>query len=232
MNGDPRDPLDDAIAADLGSFAPDDVDANAALAAMRPALRRARSRHRLAVSSGAVGAIVVVLGVGGMLAGRHPSHISVQQHSTSLSVAASTPSTRRVPTTTAPSTTSPTIPFVPPHSTSTSTPPGATPTTQGPGGASGPIAGSTTVPAPTSTTAAPNAPPLTRTYHSTGGSVTVTFENGSLTIDSYTPAAGYQAEVHTDTSDDVEVRFSNGSVEFRIRVRVESGQLTEETTEN
>ena len=232
MNGDPRDPLDDAIAADLGSFAPGDVDANAALAAMRPALRRARSRHRLAVSSGAVGAIVVVLGVGGLLAGRHPSHISVQQHSTTLSVAPSTSSTRRPATTTASSTTSPTIPFVPPQSTSTTAPANATPTTQGPGGASGPVSGSTTVPPPTSTTAASNAPPLTKTYRSTGGRVTVTFDHGSLTLDSYTPAAGYQADVHTNTSDDVEIRFSNDANEFRVRVRVENGQLTEETTQN
>jgi cytoskeletal protein RodZ len=211
MNGDPRDPLDDAIAHDLGSLAPDDIDPDAVLGSMRPALHRARRRRRLAISSTVVGSLVVVLGLGALVTGPGTNdQVDVQGNPTTLP-STSTPTTRQ-PTTTTTSTpgTTPTTP--------------STPTTDdGPG---------TSQPGPDSTTKPPPAAPVTKTYTAIGGRVTVTLANGALTLDSYPPTAGYQAEVHNQDPDDVEVRFSNGDNESRIRVRVQNGTMQPEIDES
>ena len=227
MNGDPRDPLDDAIARDLGAIAPDDLDADAVLGGMRPALHRARARRRLAVASSAVGALVVVLGVGGVLAAQNPGHVKVQGPATTLPVVSTTttrPHTTTTSTTRPPGTTTTTTVTTP----GTGTTPGigttpVTPTTANHGG--------TTQPGSTSTTRPPAAPSTT-TYTSIGGRITVTFANGSLTLDSTHATAGYQTEVHNQAPDDVEVRFNNGSRESRIRLRVKDGVVQKEITEN
>ena len=219
MNGDPRDPLDDAIARDLGALAPDDLDADAVLGSMRPALHRARARRRLAVASSALGAVVVVAGISGLLAGQHSNRVQVEGPSTVPSTL-STSTTRKAGTTTttpprgATTTTTATSP------TAGSTP--ATPTTDDRGG--------TTQPGPGSST--PPAAPSTKTYTAIGGRITVTFARGALTLDSYAASAGYQADVHNQDPDDVEVRFSNGNRESRIRIRVQNGAVQQEITES
>lgn len=211
MNGDPRDPLDDAIAHDLGSLAPDDIDADAVLGAMRPTLHRARARRRLAIASGALGTVVVLVGIVGVLGGQSPGRIDVQGHPTTLPAPSSTSSTTRTSTT-------------PTTRASTSTTTATTPTTDDHAGTSQPGSGSTTTPT--------FAPPSTKTYSSIGGRVTVTFANGALTLDSSMPAAGYQTDVHKQDPDDVEVRFSNANRESRIRIRVQSGAVQKEITES
>jgi len=215
VNDDFRDPIDAAIAHDLKALAPGDLDADAALGALRPALVRARARRRLAVTGGAIGAIALVLGVGGVLTGGHSSHVNVQQRSTTLPATASTPST---PTTRKPALT----PTPTGQSVSTTPAPSVTsatsPAPEHHGGTSTPAPGSTTKPPTTP-------PPSTHTYRSAGGSITITFAHGALTLDSYAPALGYRAEVHTNDPSDVEVRFSNANTEWRIRIRVENGRL-------
>jgi hypothetical protein len=224
VNGDPRDPLDDAIARDLGALAPDDLDADAALGAMRPALRRARTRRRAAVTSSVVGALVVVVGVGVLLAGQGTSRIHVEGPPTTLAPTVVTPSTRKAnPTTTVPPSGGTTTTVTSPSVTTPDTTPG-TPTTGDHGGTSQPTSGST----PTSK---PPAAPSTKTYTSIGGRITVTFANGTLTLDSSHATAGYQTELHKQDPDDVEVRFSSGNRESRIRIRVQNGVVQKEITE-
>jgi cytoskeletal protein RodZ len=178
-------------------------------------MHRARARRRLAVSSGVVGALVVVLGAGALLAGQN-SHLDVRGHPTTLPASSSTSSTLETTTTHLPtgsSTTTPTSPGTP-----------TTPSTDDRGGTSLPGAGSTTTP--------PSAAPVTTTYTAIGGRVTITFARGALTLDSSTPTAGYQVEVHKQDPDDVEVRFSNGSRESRIRIRVQNGAVEKEIVES
>jgi len=214
VNDDFRDPIDAAIAHDLNTLAPDDLDADTALGALRPALSRARARRRLAVTGAAFCAVVVVLGLAGLLGGGRTSHVNVQQRSPTLPITATTPST---PTTLQPSTsTGQPVPASSTPAPSLTTP--TSPATEHGGGPATAGPGSTTRPPVTP-------PPATHTYRSAGGSVTVTFAHGTLTLDSYPPAAGYQAEVHTNDPSDVEVRFANGTTEWRIRVRVENGRL-------
>jgi cytoskeletal protein RodZ len=176
------------------------------------------------VSSSVVGALVVVIGLGGLLAAQSPSHVHVSGHSTTLPIVSTTsrPKTNTTTTTRPPGKTTSTT-------TGTTPSPGTTPTT-----GTTPTAdnhGGTTQPGPGATTPPPAAPSTT-TYTSNGGRITVTFANGSLTLDSSTPSAGYQTDVHNDAPDDVEVRFDNGSRESRIRIRVQDGAIQKEITEN
>lgn len=225
MNGDPRDPLDDAIARDLGSLAPEDLDVDAVLGGMRPALHRARARRRLAVSSGVVGALVVVLGLGGLFAAQRPGRVRVEGHPTTLPGVSTTSTSPKSSTTTtrppgkATSTTTATTPGTTPGTGATP----VTPTSQGHSGTTQPGTGSTKP---------PPAAPSTTTYRSIGGSITVAFANGALTLDSSKASAGYQTDVHNQDPDDVEVRFNNGTREYRIRVRVQNGVVQKEITEN
>lgn len=227
MNDDFRDPLDDAIAHDLAPLAPDDIDADAALGALRPALQRARARRRLAVASSAFGAIVLVLGVGGLVAGSRTSHVNVQSPTTTLSPT-STPTTHKVRPTTTTTTHNPTSTTDGGHTSSTTPKTPVTPSTTkaGNSGASGPSGSSG---GESTTTTAPEAK---HTYTSTGGTLTITFAHGQITLDSYAAKPGYQSEVHTNKPDDIELRFTGAGHESRIRVRVQNGQLSKTVEEN
>jgi cytoskeletal protein RodZ len=226
------DPRDDDLARGLRGLAPSEfeLDADQTLGSMRPALRRARVRRRLAVSTSVLG-VLAVLSAGAVVVQDHStSHVNIESH---------TPSSVPTPTKT-PVSTSPGV------STTTKSPltttPTTRPTTTNGNGLVGPLPTSTSPPTtPTShddhggTTTPPSTapvPPATKTYTSIGGRVTIRFANGRLTLVSYTPSAGYTTEVHTNTPTDIELRFSNGGSESRIRVRVQDGQLRPEITEN
>ena len=81
---------------------------------------------------------------------------------------------------------------------------------------------------PPATAASPA--PADHTYPSDGGTVTVRFASGALSIVSTTPAPGYTEERHDTGPNRVEVRFRNADGEWRIRVDVVDGALSEETT--
>ena len=229
------DPRDDELARGLRGLAPSEfeLDAGQTLGSMRPALRRARVRRRLAVSTSVLG-VLVVLSAGAVVVQDHStSHVNIESHTPS-----SVPTPTKTPVSTPPgvsTTTTPkspltTTPTTRPSTTNgngvvgprptTSAPPPTTPTSHGDHG------GTTTPPS-----TAP-APPATKTYTSAGGRATIRFANGRLTLVSYTASAGYTTEVHTNTPTDIELRFSNGGSESRIRVRVQDGQLRPEITEN
>ena len=239
------DPRDETLARGLSALAPSefDLDADRTLGSMRPALQRARTRRRLAVSTSVLG-VLVVLGAGAVVVqDQSESHVNIQgptQTSVSTPSKTSTSVHPRVTT----STTSG------PHDTTpTTTPADHTSTTRSSGGVTGGTPGTTprSTPASGSTpdghgggnsgggnnqTTTTVAAPSTETYTSAGGRATVRFANGKLTLVSYTAAAGYTPEVHTNTADDVEVRFSNDTTEWRIRVRVQDGRVESEIKEN
>ena len=240
MGDDPRDPLDETLARGLGALAPSEfeLDADRALGAMRPALRRARTRRRVAASTSVLGVFVLVAAGAAVLQHHPDSRIKVQSH------APSTPSTIAVPR--PPAThalrsdpTSTTKPSVSP----TSTAPNVMPTTAPAAHTTLPVvAPTTTLRPPTGTTAPARghggstttttiaAAPATTPYSSTGGRVTITFANGRLTLDTYRATAGYSAEVHTNTPSEIEVRFTSNADGHgsRIRVRVQDGHVQPE----
>jgi hypothetical protein len=221
MSSEDRDDLDRALAAGLRGLVPDagdTDDADGALAAMRPRLRRARNQRRMVRASAMVGGFVAMGSAAFALAGPSTHHASVSVASlpstTRGAVTATTSTTRTPATTVAPSKPSSTTVTLPERPT-------GRPAVAGGGGPS---------PAPslpsgaTTTTVAPSE---LHTYHSVGGTVTVRFSGGRLTLVSYGAAPGYAAEVHSNDPDDVEVRFS-GPEDRRIRIRVEEGHLTAE----
>ncbi len=93
-----------------------------------------------------------------------------------------------------------------------------------------------TPPAPTTPTVPddstpPPAAPTPQTFSSAGGSISVTFADGALTLNRVSPADGFTSQVHDDDADRVEVRFFDAQgKEWRIRVEVEGGALTQEIT--
>jgi hypothetical protein len=229
MNDD-LDPLDETLAHGLRALAPSEfeLDADAALGSMRPALHRARARRRLAVSTSALGALAVVVVGAAALRQGPTSRVNIRQRTRPTASALVHPSTTRVPVTT----TQPAIPAIttPDHVPSTTrpdrqpsgslpTPTVTTPTTTKT--TTPPSRGATTTTAPTL---------VTKTYAAHGGHMTITFVSGRLTLDSYAPAAGYQSDLHKNTTNDIEIRFSKGNLESRIRIRVENGRLSSEIT--
>jgi hypothetical protein len=75
------------------------------------------------------------------------------------------------------------------------------------------------------------AAPVTQTFTSVGGSVEVTLAGGALSLGPVAPATGYVAEIHDADSGRVEVRFFDADgKEWRIRVEVASGAMTQEIT--
>jgi cytoskeletal protein RodZ len=214
----PRDELDRALADGLGALAAPSPDADAALVALRPQMRRARARHRVMQVSLVTGVLVLVAGVAAVAAnnGSNKDSVSIVAPPTS----GSTPHDSR------PKTSTTTLP----HTTTTiSGVPGRTPRTTPDTDDAGP-----TITTPATTPSATNPPPAApeaeqHSYTAPGGTLTVRFADGRLSIVSYDARAGYTAEVHTDTADDVEVRFTRGSGgDSKIRVRVVDGNLQPE----
>jgi hypothetical protein len=212
---DERDPLDDTLADGLRALAPSEftLDADRTLGGLRPRLKQARNRRRLAVSTSVLGALVVVVAGAAVLRPDSSSRINVsgRSHPTVSTLEPSTTIAR--------------------HPATTTSVPRRAPTTLPGPAVTAPTTPSTT-PATTPNTGAPPPAPLTKTYTATGGRITIRFANGRLTLVSRTAAPGFTAEVHKQDPQDVEVRFDNGSHESRIRVRVENGQLRPEISEN
>jgi hypothetical protein len=72
----------------------------------------------------------------------------------------------------------------------------------------------------------------TQSFSSVGGSITVAVNGGVLSLMSSSPAAGFGAEVHDNGPTRVEVRFTNGETEWRIRIDLGSGGLTQEISQH
>ena len=215
----PRDELDRALADGLGALAAPGPDADPALASLRPRLRRARTRHRVAQVSLVAAALLVVVSVAAVAANNGTNKDSVSIVAPTTGDSTPPDSRPRISTTTVPGTTT-TIDGVP----------GRTPeTTPGTNPAGGPAA--TT---PDATAPPTNPPPVApereqHTYTASGGSLTVRFADGRLSIVAYNGADGYASEVVKNEADEVEVRFSRGSgQDSRIRVRVVDGNLQPE----
>jgi hypothetical protein len=60
----------------------------------------------------------------------------------------------------------------------------------------------------------------------------VSLANGQLSLVSAAPMPGFSETVKHDRADRVEVEFSDGSVVWRIRVDLQNGQLSVQTTPN
>ena len=221
---DPTDPVDRELQRrfDLAAHGYDDPDV--VLDALRPGMRRAQARRRVAMGGITAGVLAVVA-------------VGVLSVSGSSSQSVHTPpaghSSDRVPTATS----------------TTQAPDAATPgstddhsgTDSGAGSSSssssGTSGGAGSTPAATSPgdggTATPTPPAATTTTYTSGvegGSITVSFANGVVSLVTSTPTAGYTASLHDNGPSRVEVRFNNGSGEWRIRVDVVNGALVPEIT--
>jgi len=246
-----RDDLDRALAAGLGALVPDVDGADATLEALRPRMRRARTRRRVArVSSVAVA--LVLLGAVAAFAAPHDyfrSHVSVASHEhggpgpqpphakTTTSIARVVVPPHVTSTTVAPapgvSTTTITVPlFVPPAGGVTPTTIDATRNPSGNtgndhGGNGGGDQGGPGGSGGESTTTTPptTVPTGDQTFNSAGGGVTVNFDGSALTLVGYHAAAGYTSRVDSQQPDDIEVRFVNGEKTWGIQVQVENGHV-------
>jgi cobalamin biosynthesis Mg chelatase CobN len=218
VSPEPPDEVDRTLASGLSALAPDVRDGDETLAALRPRLRRARTRARLVRVGGTVGALVVIGSVATLMA-PHAARTRV-----SVSSQTSTPpSTAR---TVASSTTTVAGSHGGPTTTVRSTPTtNGTPTT----------AVTVIVPATTPGGGPPTSNPSTTTtvaardvhdYSSPSGSISVRFSHGILTLLHVSPGQGFAADVRDRGPDRVEVRFTrDGSETSRIEIRVENGQL-------
>ena len=226
---DERDDLDRALAAGLGRLGDGTDDPDAVLAAMRPRLRRARTRHRVAIASVAVASVLGVAGIAAALNGANPAqrHVSVatapstttlDNNATSTTrasdVSSTTVPTRPTPTTAAP----PTTPTTDNHGGGSNSGPGSH--GSGPGPSGGNNNGGVVGPTPTTTAA----PPQEQSCDEPGGSATVRYTNGKVTLVSYTVKPGYTLKDKLVASDRVELQF-DGPTQSRIEIRVENGHL-------
>ena len=80
----------------------------------------------------------------------------------------------------------------------------------------------------TTTTPSTTVPSGDRTFTSAGGSVTIHYDGRALTLVSYHAASGYHAQVDSQKADDIEVQFRSSEQSWRIRIRIENGQVTPE----
>jgi hypothetical protein len=223
MNDNSRDDLDRALGAGLSDLASDASDAETVLIALRPRLRRARTRHHLARASTVIAVLVVLSSAAAVAANRETTgHVDVAAPATSTS-ARGTRTHASTTTTSAPS--EPTSLPRRGRDSSPATSPAFAPPTSDDRSAADAHSSS-----PSTTTSA--APASVHTYSAPGGTLTVRYRSGALTLVSYHAATGYTAEVHSAQADDVEVRFSNDAHEYRIRVRVDHGRLMPEISEN
>ncbi len=197
-------------------------DPDMVLDALRPSMRRAQTRRRVALG-GVAAAVLAVVAVGVSSLSGSPSqsvHTPPAGHSST-----------RVP---APAPTTQGADVAVPGATDGQ---GATDSSGGSsssgddstGAASAPVAGTSSGDGAATT---PTTPPAgtTTSYTSDGGSITVSFVNGVVSLVSSTPTAGYSATVHDNGPTRVEVRFDNGTGEWRIRVDVVNGALVPEVT--
>jgi hypothetical protein len=222
MNDNGRDELDRALGDGLSALAPDVADPDVVLGGMRPQLRRARTRHRVTQVSSVVAVLLVFVGAAALASNRSTSgHVDVAAPSTSASPTTGRPHNSTTTVTTTPHTQT----ISPDRGSSATTVPVVVPpaTTNGSHGSRGPGDGRTT------TSVAQSGQ---HTYSSPGGSVTVNLHAGALALVSYQAAPGYTAEVHSTQADDVEVRFSKDGTEWRIRVRLDHGQLVPEISQH
>jgi hypothetical protein len=236
VSPDPFDDIDRALASGLSALAPDVHGDDETLAALRPRLRRARTRARVVKISGMIVALAA-LGAAATLAAPRSTrpHVSVSSQS---SVPTGPPGrSTTVPTTTIPApskgappggVTSPTTP----NATKTEVSPTTTVTVPGPASGGGPGlsgGGEGRGPdgPPTTTTVAP--PSEVQVFRSQGGSITVRISHDTLTLLAVSPASGYATDGTNTSSDSIDVRFRNGNDKWRIRVQIDDqGHLVHE----
>ena len=256
--GDPfdgYDPFDAELATKMRNLGGAAIDADAALAGMRPALQRARARRRARVAAGSLGlmlalstAVFALTANGGPL-GRTPISIRPETHDAHRSTTTSTGS----------QTAETDGPGHGPGNSSTasgdqgqgnrgpgvSTSTGTNTTTQSSGGGTGGTSTtpnnptSSTAPATTSsttigtTTSTGNGATTTttangqqpQTFSGVGGSVTISWDATSITARSNQARSGYIATITTNIPDRYEVRFRLGSLTTDIKLRVANGVL-------
>jgi hypothetical protein len=220
MNDDLRfDPVDDALRRRFADGAPAGPDADTVLGDLRPRLRRARNQRR-AVFSGALAAaaVVVVLLVLAFAGGGGTGSVRTPPASGGRNP------DRGAAITTVPQ---PTVTTVDDNGSGGSGADDTAPSPTADTGAALPGAGPVPETVPTTTPAATPA-----SYSSAGGSIVVNFDGSTVSLASSSPAAGFTAEVHDNGPSRVEVRFTNGATEWRIRVDVENGALSDDITQH
>jgi hypothetical protein len=224
MTDDPRDELDRALAARLGALAPEGDDTAAAvLAEMRPGLRRARTRHRVARTSVGFGVLAAVVALVAVASSASPRHGRVAVNSSPTTTVASSAGVPK-PNESAP------------HDVTTTTPANRpAPSTTAPSGrpASGPPPTILVVPAPPNfggarpTTPAPTTPPGPQSLHfsAPGGTLDVTCSSGRLQLVRYTANSGWSGAVHDNSPHEIQVRFTRSSsgAGDEIRTRGDGG---------
>ena len=240
MNDGPRDEIDGALANSMSAIAPEVADTEETLAALRPRLRRARARRRLAQGSLVAAALVVLLSAVALgAANGSKGHVHVEAPSSVPGSTAARTSTTREPTSTTTPTTratarQPTV--TSPSKNAPGLPLPIAPPATNPDRGSFPqgARGSRSTPSPPSApgTTAPTSAGQIHTYGSAGGNLTVRADNGRLSLVSFTPALGYTPQVRTNQPDDIEVRFDSRTEEWVIRVRVENGAPAAEITQH
>lgn len=228
--------LDDAELRDrLRRLSGPNPDVETALAGV--SVRARKARHQQIVARVGAAAVVLVVGVGAVLAMGNGGDRAVIPADTGLLPTLTVPPTLPGPTT-------PTVPTTPPTPTATTTP--DTTATTAP--IAGPPVGPTTSPAPTTagTTVPSEAPgpttePATsnpvpaddeQTIPSTGGSIRVRLSEGALSLRDTQPVAGYTPKVEDDSPDRVRVRFESQQRSYRITVTIRGGRISSDVTES
>jgi hypothetical protein len=206
MTDDPRDELDRALGARLNAMAPADDDATAVLEEMRPGLRRARTRHRVARASAALGVLAVVVSLVAVVSSGSIRHgkVAVQTSPTTSKPAIAPkpkpPTVHAVTTTTQP--TQPVPPITAPNAHSGE---GPHPTTPAPANPT-PGGGGPTSPGPTS-------PPQATVLHysAQGGTLDLTCSDGQLSLVKFTANPGWHGGMHDNSPQEMQVRFTRNS---------------------
>jgi hypothetical protein len=219
----PESPAPEPTAPELGEVVATEATVSATT---RPRARR--GRRVLAVVAGVAMVPALYAAASAVTGGGERPNLSVAAHSADDPVGSGAGSEIEVehgvttvkPDDSATPPSPPTTPTVPgSDDDSTSTPTGPTTPENEPGDDNP----SEPVPAP--------AEPVTQTFVSDGGSIDVTLADGSLALGAVTPAAGYTVEVHDGGGSRVEVRFFDADgKEWRIRVEVSGGAMTQEIT--
>jgi hypothetical protein len=219
MNDD-FDPADSELRRRFDAARPSHEDPDPVLDSLRPRLRRAQVRHRVALGGAAVAmvAVVAVVGLAITDSGNPSVHTPPATHAT-------VPQPGPSVTTTLPDSPTPTVDDhgggSGDNGSSSPSGTGSSGTATGSGSSGSGDGTSSTTPADATAGAS---------YSSAGGSITVRLADGQASLVSDTPTAGYTAEIHDNGPTRVEVRFNNGSGEWQIRVDVVNGALVPEIT--
>jgi hypothetical protein len=206
MTDDPRDELDRALGARLNAMAPADDDATAVLEEMRPGLRRARTRHRVARASAALAVLAVVVSLVAVVSSGSIRHgkVAVQTSPTTSKPAIAPkpkpPTVHPVTTTTQPTQPVPPITAPKAHGSVGPRPTTLVPANPTPGG------GGPSSPGPTS-------PPQANVLHysAPGGTLDLTCSDGRLSLVKFSANPGWNGGMHDNSPQEMQVRFTRNS---------------------